>query len=553
MYYGGGLNTRHGVGVIVTKELAEKISYVIYKSERIIIFSLKLNGYGISFIQVYAPQQGRPQEEKEDFFRKLQETKESVPFAENIIIMGDLNGHVGCDRTGLENVLGQHSIGERNREGENILDFCVQNQMSIMNTYYKHQESHKWTWYRWNSIEGTYTDKSMIDLVLTNNKKFFKDVKSVPSVSCDSDHRLILVKLKLKKPKTRRTQAKSRYLLENLNSDECKERFRGEISRASQQQREETDNPERKWMGFRDKLKEAASEVIQCKTSYGKKKKQTPWWTPALRSAVQNKMKKFRKWMKTRSAEDHIEYIVARRETEIVKRQAKTECWTRLGNDLANDLQGMRKLIYSTARNYRRQSQPPSYAIKDESGLNLLTEEREIQQRWKEHFETLLNILDDIPENENEAIFDDIIENSNEPDIAIAEVKNTLKKMKNGKAPGDDGLPVELLKNMGEDGEEWFLELVALLWSGGEAPEDWKRDVMCPIYKKGDKTKCSNYRGICLMSHALKVYERILEERLRRHVEQLLGEQQSGFRPGRGTTNMISCSEDDCGENLGVE
>ena len=62
--------------------------------------------------------------------------------------MGDWNGHVGMDRTGVENVLGAHEIGNRNDEGNRILDFCAVNNLSIMNTYYKHQESHKWTWYR---------------------------------------------------------------------------------------------------------------------------------------------------------------------------------------------------------------------------------------------------------------------------------------------------------------------------------------------------------------------------------------------------------------------
>ena len=41
------------------------------------------------------------------------------------------------------------------------------------------------------------------------------------------------------------------------------------------------------------------------------------------------------------------------------------------------------------------------------------------------------------------------------------------------------------------------------------------------------------------MSHAFKVYERILEKRLRGHVEPKLGEWQSGFRSGRGTADMI--------------
>ena len=98
-----------------------------------------------------------------------------------------MNGHIGTDRTGIENILGAFSIGDRNREGENIIDFCVENQMSIMNTFYNHRESQKWAWYHFDSTVGAYTEKSMIDLAITNNKGLFNDVKSVPSVSFDSD------------------------------------------------------------------------------------------------------------------------------------------------------------------------------------------------------------------------------------------------------------------------------------------------------------------------------------------------------------------------------
>ena len=100
-------------------------------------------------------------------------------------------------------------------------------------------------------------------------------------------------------------------------------------------------------------------------------------------------------------------------------------------------------------------------------------------------------------------------------------------------------IPAELLKNMGDDGVIWLLDLMDMLWNGQQPPEDWRKDLICPIYKKGDKTNCNNYRGISFMSHAFKAYERILETRLRRYVEPKLGEWQNGFRPGRGTTDMI--------------
>ena len=69
-------------------------------------------------------------------------------------------------------------------------------------------------------------------------------------------------------------------------------------------------------------------------------------------------------------------------------------------------------------------------------------------------------------------------------------------------------------------------------------PEEWRRSVLIPIYKnKEDAQCCGNYRGIKLMSHTIKVWERIIEARLRDRVE--ISKQQYGFMPGKGTTNAM--------------
>ena len=73
---------------------------------------------------------------------------------------------------------------------------------------------------------------------------------------------------------------------------------------------------------------------------------------------------------------------------------------------------------------------------------------------------------------------------------------------------------------------------------GERMPEEWRRSVLIPIYKnKGDAQCCGNYRGIKLMSHTMKVWERIIEARLRDRVE--ISKQQDGFMPGKGTTNAM--------------
>ena len=69
-------------------------------------------------------------------------------------------------------------------------------------------------------------------------------------------------------------------------------------------------------------------------------------------------------------------------------------------------------------------------------------------------------------------------------------------------------------------------------------PTEWRDSVIIPIYKeKGDIQDCGNYRGIKLMSHTMKIWERIIDRRLRE--ETTIGDEQFGFMPGRGTTDAI--------------
>ena len=90
----------------------------------------------------------------------------------------------------------------------------------------------------------------------------------------------------------------------------------------------------------------------------------------------------------------------------------------------------------------------------------------------------------------------------------------------------------------GKDGDRVFDRLLNRLLMGERMPEEWKRSVLIPIYKnKADVQCCGNYRGIKLMSHTMKIWERIIESRLRDRVE--ISKQQYGFKPGKGTTDAM--------------
>jgi hypothetical protein len=60
-----------------------------------------------------------------------------------------------------------------------------------------------------------------------------------------------------------------------------------------------------------------------------------------------------------------------------------------------------------------------------------------------------------------------------------------------------------------------------------------------PIHKKGDKTDCSNYRGISLLSTSYKILSNILLARLTPYADEIMGDHQCGFWRNRSTTDQI--------------
>jgi hypothetical protein len=69
-----------------------------------------------------------------------------------------------------------------------------------------------------------------------------------------------------------------------------------------------------------------------------------------------------------------------------------------------------------------------------------------------------------------------------------------------------------------------IIKLIISIWNKEELPEEWKESVTVPIYKKGDKTDCSSYRGISLLSTMYKILSNILLSRLTPYAEEIIGD-----------------------------
>ncbi|KAK3548254.1 hypothetical protein QTP70_005812 [Hemibagrus guttatus] len=269
-----------------------------------------------------------------------------------------------------------------------------------------------------------------------------------------------------------------------------------------------------------------------CHLERRKEDKETWWWNEEVQDSIQRKRLAKKKWDMDRTEENRQEYKElqrrVKREVSKAKQKAYEELYTRL------DTREGEKDLYRLARQRNRDGKDVQQVrvIKDRDG-RVLTSEESVQRRWKEYFEELMN-----EENEREKRVEGVNSVEQKVDkIRKDEVRKALKRMKSGKAVGPDDIPVEVWKCLGEAAVEFLANLFNRVLESERMPEEW-RSVLVPIFKnKGDVQSCSNYRGIKLMSHTMKVWERVVEARLRKVVE--ICEQQYGFMPRKSTTDAI--------------
>ena len=121
----------------------------------------------------------------------------------------------------------------------------------------------------------------------------------------------------------------------------------------------------------------------------------------------------------------------------------------------------------------------------------------------------------------------------------VHEVEDAIRMLSNGKSPGLDNVPAELIKAIGDFGKQAIHLLCCRIWTTCEWPNEWKEQEFVVLHKSGDKKECSNYRTIALISHISKILLYIILKRLKVKMEFEIAEEQAGFRQGRGTADML--------------
>ena len=155
----------------------------------------------------------------------------------------------------------------------------------------------------------------------------------------------------------------------------------------------------------------------------------------------------------------------------------------------------------------------------------------EVLGRWEEYIKELFE-----DDRGDKPVINKNIEG---PEILREEIAAAMKKMKNKKSPGTDEIMIEMLNATEEFGIEKVTALANKIYNTGYIPEEMRKSVFVTLPKKPGTVECEEHRTISLMSQITKIILRVLLNRARNRIKEVVSEVQYGFGAGRGTRNAI--------------
>ena len=135
--------------------------------------------------------------------------------------------------------------------------------------------------------------------------------------------------------------------------------------------------------------------------------------------------------------------------------------------------------------------------LKSSDGSQLITDQCQVLDRWKEHFNDLVNRPSAIEQDALEALQQQPIQDHCDHIPTLVEIQAAIWQLKSSKAAGEDGVPPDVWKHGGVSLVTSLHHLFARIWEDEIVPQQLKDPTIITIYKnKESRSECGNYRGI---------------------------------------------------------
>jgi hypothetical protein len=202
---------------------------------------------------------------------------------------------------------------------------------------------------------------------------------------------------------------------------------------------------------------------------------------------------------------------------------------------------GQSELMYRKAKELDRKENNATrnVDIEDSQG-NMIVDQKQVLKIWEIYVEELYDRAN-LPENLNVEPEEEVDEDHKGPHIFRSEAEKAIKEMRDKKSTGDDDVPVEASELLGDDGLNLLTQLINNIYESGEWPKDFTEVTMIALKKKPKARKCIDHHTVSLIAHAAKVVASVIRRGSEKKIEDVLGEDQFGFRKGKGTRDALEC------------
>ena len=534
-FYWSGLrrHKKHGVAIAIRKCNYITIESIHNINARIMAIDLMVRGFKVRVISCYAPTLYTSLSTKQSFYKDLSMLSKADG-KRKVIIQGDFNAEFQISRT-HSCFDGSRSNSEEgmNQTNENCmlyLQYCQNNNLCILNTWYDHPLHHRVTWHHPDS-----TTKKVYDYSLCRSwlKRFILDVR-VRNSYFNSDHRLLVTKLQTPTNKASRfikrkvTKPNPKLNLDLLKNNEIAQKVSDEILKYL----DRNECPQ-SIDSIHTHLLEALNKGREVIPKQVSKQQIIPWQQDQILTDLNAKRIQLPKQPETIQTKHELKQIhkqVKKRTKEVSNKMLEIK-----GKEL-NELKQQHKI----ARLWKQAKQHESLIHSKTRQIQCLG----LADHFKKHFSPDHSALPMPLEIENPPEFIQMLKNPNlninNSPPSQEEISTAIKQLNKGKSSID--IEAEIIKHA--DSIESFKHLMEQyfnkIWTQKQIPTQWRISRITPIWKrKGSALDPSKYRGISTGSIMSKIGMNIILRRLSKFYEEQLKRSQFGFRQGVGCNDAI--------------
>lgn len=523
------IRAKRGVSIVVKKELVKYVKNWQPINERIMTITIKMYDTEFYIVAVYGPNEDATIMEKDEFYECLEETIGKAKKDQELVIVGDLNGRIRGKQA--DRVVGRYGDDDENDNGERILQLCYQQDLTILNSRFKHKKIHTYTW-----EQRTRNLRSILDLIIMKQQRscIVKDVRAYRGPECGTDHKM--VKAEIICPKKRKTyQVKAEKEEQKIESHEFKIHLLQEESIQALYEKRinkyiriyEDSTVENKYKHLKEVIIKAASEALGTEKPNKRNSPNMLRLEENLENLIVEKKQAHQKYLSTNQQEDKETYNTLKREVKKQIKKEKNRQWDQKCIEIENTIGYKRSAEAWKFIRKMRQNQAPRSLTK------FIT-----MDSWKKYYEKLLQ--EDRQEYQN--IEEEKIDNDEEPvKIEEEEVEEAVRTSKNGKSSGPGMIKIELIKYGGKNVITLLTDMFNQILEGEQPPQEWRSAYICSIYKKGDKAKCENYRGLSVINSIGRIFSKVLKNKIERIIKPQISKDQAGFTAGKSGIDNIFC------------